>query len=99
MFSEEKLSQAGQKNNIRKSFYPNTSYGFEDQKNCINKLSIKMFLKRKARKAYTYRLLLSFETSVTFLVKASLTSRRKTVSVVKRLSSDITQSFAGYARY
>ena len=76
MFSEEKLSQAGQKNNIRKSFYPSTSYRFEDQKSCINKLSIKMFLKRKARKAYTYQILLSVKTSVTFLVKAFLTSRR-----------------------
>ena len=48
MFSEEKLSQAGQKTQQSsgiKSFYSNTPYGFEYEKNCINKLSIKMFIK------------------------------------------------------
>ena len=50
MFSEGKLSQAGQKNQQSsgiKPFYSNTSYGFEYEKNCTNKLSIKMFIKRK----------------------------------------------------
>ena len=50
MFSEGKLSQAGQKNqqsSCTKPFYSNTSYGFEYKKNCTNKLSIKMVMKTK----------------------------------------------------
>ena len=59
MFSEKKLSQSGQKNQQsigKKSFYLNTSYGFEHIKHYISNLSIKMFIKRKTReeKAYTY---------------------------------------------
>ena len=44
MFSEGKLSQAGQKKQQSsgiKSFYSNIPYGFEYKKNSINKLSIK----------------------------------------------------------
>ena len=60
MFSEEKLSQERQKQQQSigiKSFYSNTSYGFEYHKNCMNKLFIKMFLKRpcfNTGKAYAY---------------------------------------------
>ena len=37
-------------------------------KNCISKLTIKMFIKRKTRagQAYAYRMLLGFKTSVTY---------------------------------
>ena len=66
------------------------------KKNNISKLSIKMFPKRKTRagKVCVYRILLSFKTSVTY--KKILASCRTTVSVVKQLSSDITQFFAGH---
>ena len=50
MFSEGKLSQAEQQNQQSsgiKPFYSNACYGFEYKKNCTNKLSIKMFIKRK----------------------------------------------------
>ena len=50
MFSEGKLSQAGQQNQQSsgiKPSYSKTSHGFEYKKNCTNKLSIKMFIKRK----------------------------------------------------
>ena len=50
MFSEEKLSQIRQKKQQSiaiKSFYSNTSCGFEYKKNCISKLSINMFIKEK----------------------------------------------------
>ena len=49
MFSEWKFSQAGQQNQQSSGVkpYSNTSYGFENKKNCTNKLSIKMFIKRK----------------------------------------------------
>ena len=49
MFWEEKLPQAGKKQQRigMKYFYLNTSYGLEYEKNWINKLSIKMFIKRK----------------------------------------------------
>ena len=42
-------------------------HGFEYKKNCIRKLYIKMFIKRKTRvgKAYAYRMLLSLKMSVT----------------------------------
>ena len=87
MFSEEKLSQPGQKNHQfigNKSFYLNTSNRLEYKKNCISKLSIKMFIKRKARggKAYAYGMLLSFKAMVTYK-QNFLTSRRTTVSVAK----------------
>ena len=52
MFSEEKLSQIRQKKQQSiaiKSFYSNTSCGFEYKKNCISKLSINMFIKREKR--------------------------------------------------
>ena len=51
MFSEGKLSRAGQKKKSSgiKSFYSNAPYGFEYKKNCINKLSIKMFIKKNTR--------------------------------------------------
>ena len=70
MFLEKNLSKAGQKKSIGiKPCYSNTFYGFEYKKNSISKLSIKMFIKRKttAEKAYAYRVLLSFKTSVTYI--------------------------------
>ena len=39
---------------------------FGTWKNCISKLSIKIFIKNKAVKAYAYRMFLSFKTSVTY---------------------------------
>ena len=50
-----------------------------------------MFIKRKnkAGKVYTYQILLSFETSVTY--KKLLTSRQILVSVMRQFSSDITR--------
>ena len=65
----EKLSLAGYKKQQSigiKSFHSNSSYGFECKENCISKMSIKMFInKNRARKAYAYRMLLNFKTSVT----------------------------------
>ena len=51
-----------------KSFYSNASYGFEYKKNCISKVSIKMFIKRKvwAGNVYANRMLLNYKTSVTY---------------------------------
>ena len=51
MLLVEKHSQAGQKKQSMgiKSFYWNTPYGFEYKKNCISKLSIKVFIKRKTK--------------------------------------------------
>ena len=39
------------------------------KKNCISKLSIKIFMKRKTRagKAYAYRMFLNFKKLITFL--------------------------------
>ena len=69
MFSEEKLSQAGQKTNkvLVKSLFTQTRLTDLNIKNCISKLSIKMSIKWKTRagKVYAYRILLSFKTSVT----------------------------------
>ena len=69
MFSEEKLPQSHQKQQQIgiKSCYSNASYSFE-YKNCISKLSIKMFIKRKTRagKVFDYRIHLSFKTFVTY---------------------------------
>ena len=94
MFSEEKLSQAGQKQQSIsiKSFYKHTLL-LLILKNCINKLSITMFIKRKttAGKVYAYRMVVSFKMLVYFL-----TSHRTTVSVL--LSLDITRFFAGHCR-
>ena len=51
----DKLFQAGHKKKNKKkgagikSFYSNTSYSFEYKKDCISKLSVKMFIKRKTR--------------------------------------------------
>ena len=63
MFSEQKLSQVGQKNN--KIMVKITVLNL---KNCRSKLSIEMFIKRKtkAEKTYAYRMLLGFKTLVTF---------------------------------
>ena len=44
-------------------------------------------------KAYIYRMLLSFKTSVTY---KKITSHQTTVPVVKQLSSDIIRFFAGH---
>ena len=60
MFSEEKLSQAGQKANKtigKKSFYSNTSYGFEYKK--LHKGPSIKYIRREGekgvlRKAYIY---------------------------------------------
>ena len=62
MFSEEKKKVG------IKSFFSNTSYGFEYKIFYISKLSVKMFVKRKtkARKAYAYQMLVRFKTSVTY---------------------------------
>ena len=85
MFSEEKLSPTRQKKQSIgiKSFYSNISSDFEYKKKRISKLSIKMFLKRENRvgKAYAYRMLLCFKTSVAY--NFFLTSRWTTVSVMK----------------
>ena len=56
MFPEEKLSQRSQKTakHCIKSFYSNTYSGFEHKKNCVNKLSIKMFIKRENRTGKAY---------------------------------------------
>ena len=80
----------------RKSFYSNISYGFEHKKNCISKLSLKIFIKSKTRagKAYAYRMLLSFKTLVAY--KKISTSRWTTVFVVKQFLSDIIQFVAGH---
>ena len=70
MFSEEKLSQAGQKNPTKywyKIFLLKDIVRFGIWKDCISKLSINMFIKKfNAVKAYAYRMLLSFKTSVTY---------------------------------
>ena len=97
MFSEEKLSRTGQRTTKYwyKIFLFNLSYSFEYQKGYINELSIKMFLKRQSRKDLRLSNASEFQTSVTFLVKAFLTSCRKTVSVVK-LSLGITRFFGGH---
>ena len=78
MFSKQ--SQAGQKN---KTFYSNTSYGFEYKKMLIKR-------KNRAGKANASRMLLSFKTLVTYK-KNFLTPRRTVMSVVKQLSLDITR--------
>ena len=65
MFSEEKLSLAGQKNIGRsigiECFYSNTSYGFQYKEICISKSFIKMLIKGKTRAgdAFAYRMILS----------------------------------------
>ena len=64
MFSE-KLYQAGKKANtlLEKNILNQTNLTvFNIKENCINKLSIKMFIKRKTtvRNTYVYRMPLSF---------------------------------------
>ena len=63
MFSEEKLSQTGQKtaNYWCKIFLLKHILRFEYKEKCLSKLSIKIFTKREARawKAYAYQMLLS----------------------------------------
>ena len=72
MFIEEKLSQAGQKKQQhgigKKSFYSNTSYGFEYKKTAQASCLLKCSLKEKPRagKAYAYQMILSFETPGNF---------------------------------
>ena len=72
-FSEEKLSQAGQKNNkaLISIFFTQTHLTVLNIKNCISKWSIKMFIKRTARagNAYAYRMLLSLKMSLTYQKK------------------------------
>ena len=69
MFSEEKLSQEVKKKKQEsigiKSFYLNASHGLEYEKNCITKLSIKIFIKKQYR-LMQYRMLLSFKMSITY---------------------------------
>ena len=54
----EKLSQVGGKRTKYwfdiESFYSNRFYGYEYKENCISKLSIKIFIKRKSRAAKAY---------------------------------------------
>ena len=73
MFSEEKLSSAGQKTTKywNKIFLLKHIARSIKEKSCISKLSFYIFLKRKTRaeKSYAYHMLLSFKTSVTFLKK------------------------------
>ena len=67
-FQRRNWPKQGKKQSIRvKTFYWNTFYVLHI-KNCISKLSIKRFIKRKTRagKAYAYQMLLSFKTSVTY---------------------------------
>ena len=57
LFSEEKLSQAWQKNQQRigkKSFDSNISYAVGYKINYISKFFIKMFIKRKTRGGKSY---------------------------------------------
>ena len=63
MFSEEKLSQAGQ-TYWYKIFLLKRLVRFGISKNCISKLFIKMFTE-KAVKPSAYRMLLNYKTSVT----------------------------------
>ena len=70
MFSEEKLSQTLQKSSkiLVKNLFTQTHLTVLNIKgNCISKLSIKMFIKRKTRaeRVYAYRMLLNFKTSAT----------------------------------
>ena len=55
-----------------------------------------MFVERKSilEKDYAYPRLLSFKTLVTYII--FLTSQQSTMSVVKRLSSEITRVFSGH---
>ena len=95
IFSEEKLSQAGQKTSkvLVKNLFTQAQLTVLNIKKNLSKFSIEMFIKRTTtRKSFAYRMLLSFKTSVTFF----LTSRRTVVSVVKRLSSNITRFIVGH---
>ena len=79
-----------------KSFYSNTSYGFEYKRNCISKLFVKMFIKRKTRteKVYPYRMLLSFKTSVAhifFNFTSDNCVRSQTAFVGHNSTSDIVR--------
>ena len=98
MFSEDKLSHAGQKNNkvLVQKLFTQIYLTVLNTKNCISKLPTKMFIKRKtsAGKAYTYRTLLSFKTPATY--NYFLISRWATVSVVKQLSSGVIRFFVGH---
>ena len=65
MFSEEKLSQAGQKNNkvmVQILFTQTHRTVWNMKKKCIRKLSIIMLLRKtKATKAYACRILLNLK--------------------------------------
>ena len=72
MLCNDLLSRAKKKQNIGiKYFHTSTSYGLEHDKGAICKLSIKMPIKNAAAKAYSYRMLLSFKTSVLYKKKLS----------------------------
>ena len=96
MFAEEKLSQAGGKQASIgiKPLYPNTSDGFECNKNSISELAVRISIKQKSRtrQVFAYRMLLSFKTEV--ICDFFQTSRRKNMSVLKQISLDINQFFA-----
>ena len=67
-------------------------------KNCINKLSIKMLIKKpKAVKVYAYQMLLSFKTSVTYIYK-KITSCRTNTSIVKEPSLNILEFLPDFVR-
>ena len=64
IFKKEAVPSRARKQRIGiKSFYSGIIYGFEYKKNCISKLSIKMFIKRKTRagKRYPYLMPLSLK--------------------------------------
>ena len=96
MFAEEKLSQAGGKQASIgiKPLYPNTSDGFECNKNSIYELAVRISIKQKSRtrQVFAYRMLLSFKTEV--ICDFFQISRRKNMSVLKQISLDINQFFA-----
>ena len=91
MFSEEKLSQAGQKKPTKywyKIFLLKYIVRFATWKNCISKLSIKIFIKKpKAVKAYSYRM-----TSVTHKIFFNFTPDN--CVCCEAALSDITPFFA-----
>ena len=102
VISEEKLSQAvvpKTKMYRYKIFVLKHIFRFGIQKNCISKLSIKMFIKRKTRAggACGCQILLSIRPRK--LIKRILTSCRTNVSIVKQLSLYITRFFAIIVRY
>ena len=98
MFSEEKLSQAGQKQKHGiEPFFSNTFYGLKYEKTESVNYLLKCSLKNQSCKGlWTYQMLLSIKMLVYSLIKIFLTSHWTTLSIMKQPSSDITQFFAGH---